>query len=80
MSSQSPIIIVDEKGRVIINYHLFIQIFLLLQPLVFYQGKKPMSSQSPIIIVDEKGRVRLIVGASGGSKILTATANVRSLT
>jgi gamma-glutamyltranspeptidase/glutathione hydrolase/leukotriene-C4 hydrolase len=39
-------------------------------------GKRPMSSMAPIIITDENNDVRLILGASGGSKILTAVAQV----
>ena len=31
---------------------------------------------SPIIITDKKGDVRLILGASGGSKIITAVSQV----
>jgi gamma-glutamyltranspeptidase/glutathione hydrolase/leukotriene-C4 hydrolase len=39
-------------------------------------GKRPMSSMSPIIITDNKGDVKLILGASGGSKILSAVSQV----
>jgi gamma-glutamyltranspeptidase/glutathione hydrolase/leukotriene-C4 hydrolase len=39
-------------------------------------GKRPMSSMSPIIITDANNDVRLILGASGGSKILTAVSQV----
>ena len=38
--------------------------------------KKPMSSMSPIIVLDENDEVRLVLGASGGSRIITAVAQV----
>lgn len=37
-------------------------------------GKRPMSSMSPSITVDNEGHVRLIIGAAGGSHIITSIA------
>lgn len=38
--------------------------------------KRPVSSMSPIIIVDRQNRVRLALGASGGSRIISAVLQV----
>jgi gamma-glutamyltranspeptidase/glutathione hydrolase/leukotriene-C4 hydrolase len=37
-------------------------------------GKRPMSSMSPTIILNKNNDVRLVIGASGGSKIISAVA------
>jgi gamma-glutamyltranspeptidase/glutathione hydrolase/leukotriene-C4 hydrolase len=39
-------------------------------------GKRPMSSMAPIIVVDENNDVRLVLGSSGGSKIISAVSTV----
>ena len=39
-------------------------------------GKRPMSSMSPTIVTDDNGDVKMVAGASGGSRIISGTATV----
>ena len=40
-------------------------------------GKRPMSSMSPTIILDKDHNIRLVIGASGGSRIISSVAQVK---
>ena len=44
---------------------------------MIYPGKRPMSSTAPSLFLDENGDARLVIGASGGTKITTAISLVR---
>ena len=39
-------------------------------------GKRPMSSMSPIIIINDKNEAKLVLGASGGTKIISSVSLV----
>ena len=39
-------------------------------------GKRPTSSMAPSIIVDNNNKVKLVLGASGGPRIISAVAYV----
>ena len=38
--------------------------------------KRPVSSMVPVIMTDKEGDVKLVIGGSGGPKIITAVAQV----
>ena len=40
-------------------------------------GKRPLSSMSPVIVTDSSGDVIMVVGGSGGSRIISGTTLVR---
>ena len=40
-------------------------------------GKRPMSSMCPTIILDKDNNIRLVIGASGGSRIISSVAQVK---
>ena len=46
------------------------------EPNYIKPGKRPMSSMTPIIVLDPNDNARLVLGASGGTKIITAVAQV----
>ena len=39
-------------------------------------GKRPMSSMSPTIVLDKNGDMVLVVGSSGGTRIISGTLEV----
>ena len=42
-------------------------------------GKTPLSASAPVIVTDENGDVKMILGSSGGPRIITAVVTVSIL-
>ncbi|MCH2107656.1 MAG: gamma-glutamyltransferase family protein, partial [Planctomycetes bacterium] len=40
------------------------------------RGKRPLSSMSPTVVRDDEGEVRVVIGAPGGPRIITAVTQV----
>ena len=40
-------------------------------------GKRPMSSQSPTLVLNSDGTVRMVIGASGSSRMITSISMVK---
>ncbi|XP_022235546.1 gamma-glutamyltranspeptidase 1-like [Limulus polyphemus] len=50
---------------------------LLPSPSNFIEpGKRPLSSMSPSVILDKDGDLKAVIGGAGGSRIITAVAQV----
>ena len=47
----------------------------MLETNLIEPGKRPLSSMAPAIVTSDEG-VKLVLGASGGSRITTAVAQV----
>ncbi|XP_055336503.1 scoloptoxin SSD14-like isoform X2 [Paramacrobiotus metropolitanus] len=79
VSRQTGIILNNEMDDFSVNPHEPNYYGLPPSPSNFIApGKRPQSSCSPTIVTDPSGNVNVVIGASGGSRIISATANALS--
>ena len=74
MSKRTGILMNNEMDDFKLNYQKFN--YPSNQTNLINPGKRPFSSMCPTIVTDSSGDVKLVIGASGGTKITTAVAFV----